>query len=181
MPRWASRPAGAIWLNEDMLSAYEFWQFWRNTLDADVGRFLKLYTELPMDEIARLEALQGQEINQAKIVLANEVTAMCHGKAAAGAAETTARETFVAGGAGEDLPTITLPREDVAQGVANTSLFVEAGLVRSSKEARRLISDGGARINDVVETAVRVLTAEEFGTGLKLSAGKKRHALAKLE
>jgi len=173
--------SGAVWLNADMLSPYEFWQFWRNTLDADVGRFLRLYTELPLDEIARLEALAGQEINHAKIVLANEVTAMCHGREAAAAAEATARETFEAGGAGADLPTVVLSQESVAQGIANTSLFVEAGLVSSGKEARRLIADGGARINDELETEVRVLNLEMIGSGLKLSAGKKRHALVRLE
>ena len=174
--------AGAIWLNEDMLSPYEFWQFWRNTLDADVGRFLKLYTELQLDEIARLEKLEGQEINEAKIVLANEVTAMCHGRAAAEAAAQTAKETFEAGGAGSELPTITLTEKDFSEhGISIAQLFVRSGLAGSGKEARRLIADGGARMNDApVTDAGMMLTPEQMVEPLKLSAGKKRHALARL-
>ncbi len=173
---------GAIWLNEDILSAYEFWQFWRNTLDADVGRFLRLYTELPLDEIDRLEALQGAEINEAKKVLANEVTAMCHGRAAADAAQATARETFEAGGAGEALPTVTLSDGDFGdQGISVAQLFVRSGLAGSGKEARRLIADGGARLDDEpVTEAGLMLTPERFARPVKLSAGRKRHALAKL-
>ncbi|MEM0989338.1 MAG: tyrosine--tRNA ligase [Pseudomonadota bacterium] len=174
--------SGAVWLNDDMLSAYEFWQFWRNTLDADVGRFLKLYTELPLDEIARLEALGGQEINDAKIVLADEVTAMCHGRAAAEAAAATAKETFEAGGAGADLPTVALAAGDFAEnGISISQLFVRSGLADSGKAARRLIADGGARLNDQpVQDPGQMITPEELASPLKLSAGKKRHALAKL-
>ena len=174
--------SGAIWLNEDMLSAYEFWQFWRNTLDADVARFLKLYTELPLDEIARLAALEGQEINEAKIVLANEVTAMCHGRAAAEAAAATAKETFEAGGAGAELPTVTLGADDFAEnGISIAQLFVRSGLAGSGKEARRLIADGGARLNDEpVTEAGQMLTPADLAEPVKLSAGRKRHALARL-
>ena len=174
---------GAVWLNEDMRSPYEFWQFWRNTADADVGRFLKLYTELPLAEIARLEALQGAEINDAKIVLANEVTRLAHGAAAAETAEKTARETFVDGGAGADLPTATLDRADFgAEGLSVVQLFVKAGLAKSGKEAKRLIAEGGAKLDDEAVTdqsAMIPLQRLEQGQ-IKLSAGKKRHALAKL-
>ena len=174
--------SGAVWLNEDMLSPYEFWQFWRNTLDADVGRFLKLYTEMPLDEIARLEALQGQEINDAKVVLANEVTAMCHGRAAAETAEKTARETFEAGGAGEDLPTVVIAAGDFPQGgMSIGQFFVKAGLVDSGKAAKRLIADGGAKLNDeTVTDPGTMITPDQMAEPLKLTAGKKRHALAKL-
>ena len=151
-------------------------------MDADVGRFLRLYTELPLDEIARLERLQGAEINEAKKVLANEVTAMCHGRAAAEAAEATARETFEAGGAGEALPTVTLSGGDFGeQGISVAQLFVRSGLAGSGKEARRLIADGGARLDDEpVTEAGLMLTPERFARPVKLSAGRKRHALAKL-
>ncbi len=173
---------GAIWLNADMLSPYEFWQFWRNTLDADVGRFLKLYTEIPLDEISRLEALEGQEINAAKIVLANAVTTMCHGAKAAETAEATATETFEAGGAGADLPTISLESGDFSDsGISIAQLFVRSGLASSGKEARRLIEGGGAKVND--ETAKdpgQMMTPGDLSQPLKLSAGKKRHALVKL-
>jgi tyrosyl-tRNA synthetase len=168
---------GAIWLNAEMLSPYAFWQFWRNTADADVGRFLKLYTELPLDEIARLAKLGGAEINEAKKVLANEVTTLCHGRAAADAAEATARETFEKGGAGADLPTVTVPAEDVAV----LALLVATGLAASNKEAKRLIAEGGARLDDEpVTDAQAVVTAERLRAGpVKLSAGRKRHALAR--
>ncbi|MEM8793109.1 MAG: tyrosine--tRNA ligase [Pseudomonadota bacterium] len=173
--------SGAIWLNADMLSPYEFWQFWRNTLDADVGRFLRLYTELPMVEIARLEKLEGQELNEAKKVLANEVTALAHGKEAAATAAQTAVETFEAGGAGADLPTIEIPAADLSDGISTAQLFVRAGLAGSGKEAKRLIAGGGARIDDHPATDPgEILTAERFAEPLKLTAGKKRHALAKL-
>ncbi len=171
--------AGAIWLNADMLSSYEFWQFWRNTLDADVGRFLKLYTEMPVDECERLGALAGSEINEAKIRLANEVTTMCHGADAAAAAEATAREVFEQGGAGDDLPTLHLAGGDLPISVAQ--LFVRSGLVKSGKEARRLVADGGARMNDeAVTDPGQVLEAGDLSAPVKLSAGKKRHALALL-
>ena len=174
--------AGAIWLNAEMLSAYDYWQFWRNTGDADVGRFLKLFTKLELDEIARLEALEGQEINEAKKVLANAATTMAHGEEAAAAAEATARETFEAGGAGADLPTLDLSAKDVAGGgISVVQLFVRSGLASSGKEAKRLIAEGGARLNDEpVKDAGLMLGAADFAEPVKLSAGKKRHALAKL-
>ena len=151
-------------------------------MDADVGRFLRLYTELPLDEIARLEALQGSEINAAKVVLANEATAMCHGRAAAHAAEATARETFEAGGAGEALPTVTLGHGDFGEGgISVAQLFVRSGLAGSGKEARRLIADGGARLDDEpVTEAGLMLPPDRFDRPVKLSAGRKRHALARL-
>jgi len=171
---------GAVWLNAEMRSPYEFWQFWRNTTDADVGRFLKLYTELPIDECDRLGALEGQEINDAKIRLANEVTTLAHGPQAAQAAETTAREVFEKGGVGDDLPTINLDRPEIGDGISTAALFVRAGLANSGKEAKRLISGGGAKVNDVTITEISMLTLDDFSTGLKLSAGRKKHALVKL-
>ena len=170
---------GAVWLNADMLSPYEFWQFWRNTLDADVGRFLKLYTEMPLDECERLGALEGAEINEAKVTLANAVTALCHGDEAAAAAEATAREVFEKGGAGEDLPTLTLTPEDFGDGgISIVQLFVRSGLASSGKEAKRLIADGGARLRDEpVTDAGLMLRPEDLSEAVKLSAGKKRHAL----
>ncbi|MBL1438034.1 MAG: tyrosine--tRNA ligase [Rhodobacteraceae bacterium] len=172
--------AGAIWLNEDRLSAYEFWQFWRNTLDADVGKFLKLFTELPLDECARLAALEGAQINDAKIALANAATALAHGEAAAKAAEATAREVFEKGGVGDDLPTITLSADDIGDGISIVQLFVKSGLSKSGKDAKRLIAEGGAKLNDdVVKETGLMVTASEIAATLKLSAGKKRHALVK--
>ncbi len=172
---------GAVWLNADMLSPYEFWQFWRNTTDADVGRFLKLYTELPVEECDRLGALQGSEINAAKIILANEVTTLCHGADAAQAAEATAREVFEQGGMGDDLPTLALPPADLGDGVSMAQLFVRAGLAKSGKEAKRLIAEGGARANDApVTDAGQMVRADDLATPLKLTAGKKRHALVTL-
>jgi len=140
--------SGAIWLNPDMLSPYEFWQFWRNTTDADVGRFLKLYTELPIEECDRLGALESAEINDAKITLANEVTALLHGRDAADAAAQTAKEVFEKGGVGDDLPTLTLDAGDVSDGISIVQLIVKSGLAGSGKEAKRLISEGGAKMND---------------------------------
>ena len=173
---------GAVWLNADMRSPYEFWQFWRNTTDADVARFLKLYTELPIAECERLGALEGSAINDAKIVLANEVTTLCHGRAAAEAAEATAREVFERGGVGEELTTVALPAADLVGGISAAQLFVRAGLVGSGKEAKRLISEGGARVNDeAVTEAGQMFSAEDIAATLKLTAGKKRHALVKLE
>ena len=173
---------GAVWLNADMRSPYEFWQFWRNTTDADVARFLKLYTELPIAECERLGALEGSAINDAKIVLANEVTTLCHGRAAAEAAEATAREVFERGGVGEELTTVALPAADLLGGISAAQLFVRAGLVGSGKEAKRLISEGGARVNDeAVTEAGQMFSAEDIAATLKLTAGKKRHALVKLE
>ncbi|MBF9055173.1 tyrosine--tRNA ligase [Rhodobacterales bacterium HKCCA1065] len=172
---------GAIWLDGEMLSPYEFWQFWRNTTDADVGRFLKLYTELPLEECERLGALAGSEINEAKIVLANEVTSLLHGRDAAAAAEATAREVFEKGGMGDDLPRLTLSADDIGEGVSIVQLITRSGLAGSGKEAKRLIADGGARMNDAAITdAGLMITASDLATPLKLSAGKKRHALVEL-
>ncbi len=173
--------SGAVWLNGDMFSPYEFWQFWRNTTDADVGRFLKLYTELPVDECNRLGALQGSEINGAKIVLANAVTTLLHGAEAAVAAEATAREVFERGGVGDDLPTVTVSSADLAEGLGIVQLFVKAGLAPSGKEAKRLISEGGAKVNDetVTDTGLRY-GADDLAQPIKLTAGKKRHALVVL-
>ncbi|MBP0480971.1 tyrosine--tRNA ligase [Sagittula salina] len=172
---------GAVWLNADMRSPYEFWQFWRNTTDADVGRFLKLYTELPVEECDRLGALQGSEINDAKIVLANEVTTLCHGVGAAQAAEATAREVFEKGGVGDDLPTLVLTAEEVAEGISIVQLLVRSGLAKSGKEAKRLIAEDGARMNDAgLHDAGLMVDAGALAEPIKLSAGKKRHALVKL-
>ncbi len=174
---------GAVWLNADMRSPYEFWQFWRNTMDADVGRFLRLFTELPLDEIARLEALEGQEINEAKKVLATEVTTLCHGAEAAGQAAGAAQATFEAGTLSDDLPTVTLSAAEIGDGVSLGQLFVRAGLSKSGKEAKRLVADGGAKLDDAaVSDAGTMLTAADFADGpRKLSAGKKRHALVRVE
>ncbi len=174
--------SGAIWLNPDMLSPYEFWQFWRNTTDADTGRFLKLYTELPVDECERLGTLQGSDINAAKIILANEVTTLLHGADAAKAAEETAREVFEKGGVGDDLPTLDLTQDEVAgDGISIVQLLVRAGLAKSGKEAKRLISENGARMDDAPLTdAGLMLSADTLANPVKLSAGKKRHALVRL-
>ena len=173
---------GAVWLNEDMMSSYEFWQWWRNVPDADVGKFLKMFTELPVDECDRLGALGGSEINEAKIRLANEVTTLCRGSDAAAAAEETAREVFEKGGIGADLPTVTLTREDLGdQGISIVQLFVKTGLVSSGKEAKRLIAEGGARLDDAPVTDPGTMVAgDSIAATVKLSAGKKRHALVKL-
>ena len=169
---------GAVWLNPDMKSPYEFWQFWRNTTDADVGRFLKLYTELPLDECDRLGALAGSEINAAKIVLANEVTTLCHGADAAATAAATAHEVFAEGGVGDDLPTLTLTRGEVGDGISIVQVITRAGLAGSGKEAKRLIAESGARMNDAALTdAGLMITAADLAQPIKLSAGKKRHAL----
>ncbi|MDP5346961.1 MAG: tyrosine--tRNA ligase, partial [Paracoccaceae bacterium] len=172
---------GAIWLNADMLSPYNFWQFWRNTTDADTGRFLKLYTDLPVEECDRLGALQGSEINAAKIILANEVTTLLHGAEAAAAAEATAREVFEKGGVGEDLPTLELSAAEVGDGISIVQLIVRSGLAGSGKEAKRLIAEGGARLNDAeVTDAGLLLDAASLAGTIKLSAGKKRHALVRI-
>ncbi|MDD9716598.1 tyrosine--tRNA ligase [Dinoroseobacter sp. PD6] len=171
---------GAIWLNGDMLSPYEFWQFWRNTTDADVGRFLKLYTELPLEECDRLGALAGSEINDAKIVLANAVTALLHGPEAAQAAEATAREVFEKGGAGEDLPTLTLTTDEIGDGISVVQLITRSGLAKSGKEAKRLIAENGAKLDDAPLTdAGLMIDADRLAAPIKLSAGRKRHALIK--
>jgi tyrosyl-tRNA synthetase len=158
---------GAVWLSPDLLSPYDYWQFWRNSADADVGKFLRLFTDIPLEEIARLESLPGAEINQAKIALANAATAMLHGEEAARAAEETARQTFAEGGAGEELP--TLP---VGDGMTVTHALTALGFTSSNKEAKRKIAEGAVRLNDqpVSDPGLMVTTG-------KLSLGKKRHGL----
>jgi len=171
---------GAIWLNPDMLSAYDYWQFWRNTEDADVGRFLRLFTELPLDEIAKLEALQDAEINEAKKILAEHATDMCHGADAAKAAAETARQTFEEGSVATDLPTVDVPKAELQGGAVLFELLRRAGLCKSNGEARRLIKGGGARVNDksVAEEMAKVSMDDITAGGvIKLSAGKKRHVL----
>ncbi len=154
--------AGAVWLNADMLPVYDYWQFWRNTEDGDVGRFLKLFTLLPLDEIGRLAALQGAEINEAKKVLATEATALMHGREAALAAEATARKTFEEGAIAQNLPTIEIARAELEAGIGVPALFVRAGLAASNGEARRQIKGGGLRVNDAQVTTTSVLTAQNL-------------------
>jgi tyrosyl-tRNA synthetase len=174
----------AIWLNADMLSPYDYWQYWRNTEDADVGRFLRLFTELPLAEIARLEKLGGAELNEAKKVLASEATALLHGKRKAEEAAETARKTFEEGARAEGLPTLKVPRAKLKEGVLAANLFHEAGLAASTSEARRQIKGGGARLNDrpLTDEKAIVTLADLGGDGiLKLSLGKKRHALVRAD
>ncbi len=174
---------GAIWLNAERLSAYDYWQFWRNCDDADVGRFLRLFTLLPLDEIDRLARLAGSEINDAKKTLANEATALCHDREAAEAAAATARQTFERGGHGEDLPTLEISRGELEAGIAAYELLCRAGLTASNGEARRLIKGGGGRLNNrpiAEETAVVKLADRDENGLIKLSAGKKRHALVRV-
>ncbi|MBL8790981.1 MAG: tyrosine--tRNA ligase [Rhizobiales bacterium] len=170
--------SGAVWLNADMRSPYEYWQFWRNTEDADVGRFLRLFTTLPLPEVARLEALQGSEINEAKKVLANAATALLHGEAAAAEAAETARKTFEEGASAGGLPTVTV---DLGSGIGVLAAMVQAGLASSNGEARRAIQGGGIRINDdVVKDDKLLLTSALAKDGsIKLSHGKKKHVLLK--
>ncbi|ACI99024.1 tyrosine--tRNA ligase [Rhodospirillum centenum] len=174
--------AGAVWLNRERLSDWDFWQYWRNTEDADVGRFLKLFTELPLDEIARLEALQGAEINEAKKILATEVTRLVRGDEAADAAAETARRTFEQGALAEGLPTVELPADELAAGVAVYGLLAKAGLVASNGEARRQIKQAAVRVNDqpVTDEFAKVGSGDLTADGvIKLSVGRKRHALVK--
>ena len=173
---------GAVWLNAEMLSVYDYWQYWRNVEDADVGRFLRLFTELPLEEIARLEKLQGQELNEAKKILANEATAMAHGKEAALGASETARQAFEEGAMAAGLPEISIPRAELEPGVAVFDLLRRAGLCASGGEARRLIKNHGVRINDQpVEDEQAALTSVDFAGGMvKLSAGKKKHVLVRI-
>jgi tyrosyl-tRNA synthetase len=174
---------GAVWLSEAQLSAYEFWQYWRNTDDADVGRFLRLFTELPIAEIERLEALEDAEINEAKKILAAEATTLCHGAEAANNAAATAEETFERGGAGDDLPSVEVSEERLRAGIPAFEIFRLAGLCKSNGEARRLIKGQGARLNDqLVADETRLVTLGDVGAGgaIKLSAGKKRHVLVRL-
>ncbi|RJF76238.1 tyrosine--tRNA ligase [Rhodopseudomonas palustris] len=175
--------AGAVWLNGDMLSPYDYWQYWRNTEDADVGRFLKLFTLLPMDEIERLSKLQGAEINDAKKVLATEATALIHGREAAEKAEATARTTFEQGGTAQDLPSVEIARAELDAGIGVLAAFAEkAGLVASNGEARRQIKAGGLKVNDIAVTDEKMaLTAANLTADgvIKLSMGKKKHVLLK--
>ncbi|TCQ09745.1 tyrosyl-tRNA synthetase [Rhizobium sp. PP-F2F-G36] len=174
--------SGAIWLNAELLPVYDFWQYWRNTEDADVGRFLKLFTTLPMDEIAKLTALGGAEINEAKKTLATEVTAILHGRAAAEAAAETARKTFEEGALAEDLPSITIPAAELDAGLGLLKLIVRSGLATSNGEARRHIQGGAVRINDVAISDERkaIGTSELTADGvIKLSLGKKKHILVR--
>jgi tyrosyl-tRNA synthetase len=167
--------AGAVWLNEDQLPAYDFWQYWRNVDDADVGKFLRLFTDLPLDEIGRLEALEGAEINAAKVVLANEVTRLVRGADAAIRAETTARETFAGSGAGEDLPTLATGVE----GMRIAALLTEIGLTASNGEAKRKLAEGAVKLEGQTITDPAHLVLPGEGETLRLSLGKKRHALVK--
>jgi tyrosyl-tRNA synthetase len=174
--------AGAVWLNAELMSPYDYWQYWRNTEDGDVIRFLKLFTVLPLDEIARLAALRGADINDAKKVLATEATALLHGRAAAEEAAATARKTFEEGTLADTLPTIEIPRRDLEEGLGVLTAFHKAGLVASNSEARRQIKAGGLKVNDVAVTdESMVLTPKNLSAEgvIKLSLGKKRHVLIK--
>ena len=173
--------AGAVWLNEEQLSAYDYWQYWRNTEDADVSRFLKLFTTLPMDEIAKLAALGGADINDAKKALATEATALIHGRVKAEAAAETARKTFEQGGLAAGLPSVTIPASDLAAGLSVLSAFVTAGLVSSNGDARRQIQGGGLKVNDTTVTDDKMkLGQTNLAEGvIKLSLGKKKHVLLK--
>ena len=173
---------GAVWLNADMLSPYDFWQYWRNTEDADVSRFLKLYTTLPMDEINRLSSLQGAELNEVKKILATEVTAMLHGRDAAEKAADIARKTFEEGALSHDFPKIELASSDLKSGIGLLTLLVQAGLAKSNGEARRHVQGGGVRVNDKpVEDEARLISDVDLNDDgvVKLSFGKKRHVLIK--
>jgi len=174
--------AGAVWLNKDMLSPYDYWQYWRNSEDADVGRFLRLFTELPIKEIEKLEALRDAEINEAKKILASEATKLCHGDRAAKQALETAKKTFEEGGVGQDIPVFKLAAADLGKGLAAYDLFRLAGLAESGGEAKRLIRGGGGRINDKkIEDESELIGPGYFKNGeLKLSAGRKKHVVVKL-
>jgi len=174
--------SGAIWLNEERLSAYDYWQFWRNTADGDVGRFLRLFTDLPLKEIEDLERLQGVELNDAKKRLATEATAMAHGRDAANAAAETARQTFEEGSLQAALPSIEVDKKALEAGIPAYECLRLAGLVNSNGEGRRLIKGGGARLNDVsISSEDKIISLDDAGTAgsIKLSAGKKRHVLLK--
>jgi tyrosyl-tRNA synthetase len=173
---------GAVWLNSERLSAYDYWQYWRNTHDDDVGRFLKLFTDLPLDEIARLEVLEGAELNDAKKILAHEATKLCHSEEAALAAAETARKTFEEGAHGADLPSVDVPQSEIEAGIPAYELIRRAGLAASNGEARRLIKGGGGRINDAQITSEKsVVTSSNINAEgvIKLSAGRKRHVLVR--
>ena len=172
--------AGAVWLNADMLPVYHYWQYWRNTEDADVGRFLKLFTDLPMDEIRKLEALAGADINEAKKILATEATAMLHGRELAEAAAQTARQTFEEGALATSLPTVEIAADELAAGIGVLNAFVKVGLVPSTGEARRQVKSGGLRVNDapVTDERAQLSNADLMGEGvIKLSFGRKKHIL----
>ncbi len=174
--------AGAYWLNADQLAPYDYWQFWRDCDDADIGRFMRLFTEMPLQEIARWESKQGQERNEAKKVLATEATRLCHGERAARDAAETARRTFEGGGTGAELPTIEVPRAALEAGIAVFDLLHRSGLCASRSAARRLIKGGGCRVNDApVRTELQQVTAADIDADglVKLSAGKKRHAIVR--
>jgi tyrosyl-tRNA synthetase len=174
--------AGAVWLNADLVSPYDYWQYWRNTEDGDVGRFLKLFTTLPLDEIARLSALRGQELNEAKKVLATEATALVHGRAAADQAAETARRTFEEGAVAQSLPSIEIARAELEQGLGVLTAFVQIGFVGSTSEARRQIKSGGLKVNDVTVSDERMMLSSHHLTPegvIKLSLGRKRHGLIK--
>ena len=173
---------GAVWLNADMRSPYDYWQYWRNTEDADVGRFLKLFTELPLDEIVRLEKLEGAEMNEAKKILATEATAMCHGREEADKAAEASRVAFEMGATSADMPTVEVPASDLEAGIGVLSAFVTAGLCSSNGDARRQIKGGGARVNDAQVTDEKAALTKESLTAdgvIKLSIGKKKHVLLK--
>jgi len=165
--------SGAVWLNEEQLPAYDFWQYWRNCDDRDVGRFLRLFTDVPLDEIARLEALEGSEINDAKVILANQVTALCRGDDSARAAEATATETFAGGGLGEDLPTLDVPAQGIRLGAACTAI----GFTASNGEAKRKIAEGAVRIDDESVKDPGLLIEIGAGETRKISLGKKKHGI----
>jgi tyrosyl-tRNA synthetase len=173
---------GAVWLNADMLSAYEYWQYWRNSEDADVGRFLKIFTDLPLEQIARLEALQGAEINEAKKTLATEATALLHGRAEANKAEEAAHVTFEQGARSDNLPTFNVTNEELTQGLRIVAAFVRAELVASNGEAKRHIAAGALRVNDntVADETATITAADLIDGAIKLSLGKKKHALLRV-
>ncbi len=169
--------AGAVWLNDDMLPAYDFWQYWRNCDDRDVGRFLRLFTDVPMDEIARLEALEGSAINEAKIRLADEVTALCRGEGAAVSARKTAEDVFARGGVGEDLPELSLP----AEGMPIVAALTAIGFTKSNGEAKRKVAEGAVRLDDVAVNDPQMIVTPRTDQPTKLSLGRKRHGLLTLQ
>jgi tyrosyl-tRNA synthetase len=174
--------AGAVWLNADLVSPYDYWQYWRNTEDDDVARFLKLFTTLPLDEIDRLAALKDAEINEAKKVLATEATALVHGRAAADEAAATARTTFEEGGLGANLPSVEVPRAELKAGLSVLAAFVKAGLAASNGEVRRAIANNAIMVNDVRVTSEKAVIGDADVTAdgvVKLSLGRKRHVLLK--
>ena len=173
---------GAVWLNKEMLSPFDFWQFWRNTADADVGKFLKLYTEIDLIECEKLGSLKGSEINEAKSILANQVTKLCHGEKVASDVEKTAKEVFEKGGVGSDLPSYFVSKNEVETGLSLAQLLTKTGLTKSGKEAKRLISENGARLNgSLISDTNQMLSMDDFNEPLKISAGKKRHAIVTLQ